>query len=255
MKRASAICSVLPALCLTYSIASQAQPPAAAPERPAFEVASIKVHRPTPGPFRSSREMGPAGISFTNADLNGCIRSAYGVAGYQIVGGQDGLPPDRYDILAKAAGAVPKAQLMLMLQMLLEDRFKLKVHREIKELPVYGLVVGKKGLRVHAGKEGGETEIGGASHFINSRGMTMKDLAGVLSQITQTSGRPVLDMTGLSGVFDITLDFIADDSVPGDSNSGADMFSALKEIGLKLEPRKSPIEVVIVDHAEKPSEN
>jgi uncharacterized protein (TIGR03435 family) len=255
MKRTLSICPLLPALCFMYSIASRAQPPAPVPDRPAFEIASVKLHRPTRGPFRSTREAGSAGISFTNVDLNGCVRSAYGVAAYQIVDGQSRLPPDRYDILANAASAVPKARLMLMLQVLLEDRFKLKVHREIKELPVYGLVVGKKGVRVRAGKEGGETEIGGASHFIDSRGMTMKDLAGALSQITQRSGRPVLDMTGLSGVFDITLDFAADDSAPGDSNSGPDIFAALEEIGLKLEPRKSPIEVLVVDHAEKASEN
>lgn len=255
MKRTSAIFCVLPTVCLMYSTAGRAQSPATGPNRPAFEVASIKLHRPTPGPFRSYKEVGPAGISFTNFDLNGCIRSAYGVAGYQIVGGLGWLTSDRYDIVAKAAAAVPKAQLMLMLQTLLEDRFKLKVHRETQELPVYGLVVGKKGLRVHPGKEDGETEIGGAAHLINSRGMTMKDLASFLSQFTLRSGRPVLDMTGLTGVFDITLDFVTDDFAPGDNNPSPDIFTALQEIGLKLEPRKSPIEVLVIDYAEKPSEN
>jgi uncharacterized protein (TIGR03435 family) len=230
-----------------------------AQEKPRFEVASVKLHQPTPGPFRSTKEVGPAGVTFTNVDLNSSIRSAYGVAGYQIVGGpgwltQTGLTQNRYDIVAKAAGAVPKEQLMLMLQTLLEDRFRLRVHREMKERPVFGLVVGKKGLKVHAGKEDGETEIGGTAHLIDSRGISMKGLASALTQFTLRSDRPVLDMTGLPGVFDITLDFVTDDLAARD-NPGADIFAALQEIGLQLEPRNSLIEVLSIDSAENVSGN
>jgi uncharacterized protein (TIGR03435 family) len=84
--------------------------------------------------------------------------------------------------------------------------------------------------------------------------MTMKSLAGFLSQITQQSGRPVLDMTGLTGVFDVTLDFVPD-ATTGDNNADPDIFSALLNLGLKLEPRMAPLEVIVIDRALKPSEN
>jgi uncharacterized protein (TIGR03435 family) len=229
---------VLPALCVVIVAGSSAQSQAPAPERPAFEVASIKLRQPTP-PFRVSTEIGPAGIHYNNVTLKNCIRSA--------------INSERYEIISKAASAVPKAQLMLMLQTLIETRFGLKLHRETKELPVYALVVGKGGLKLHAGKEGGETEVGGARHLIDSRGMGMQQLAGFLSQFTQSSGMPVLDMTGVPGVFDVTLDFVSGDAA--DKSADPDIFTAVQELGLKLESRKSPLEVLVIDHVEKPSEN
>jgi uncharacterized protein (TIGR03435 family) len=84
--------------------------------------------------------------------------------------------------------------------------------------------VGKNGLKLKPGKVDGETEIGGAGHLINSRGMTMHALAGALTQITQGSGRPILDLTGLDGIFDITLDFVSD-QLAGDNNSDPDIFA------------------------------
>jgi uncharacterized protein (TIGR03435 family) len=243
---------VLPALCVVIVAGSSAQSQAPAPERPAFEVASIKLRQPTP-PFRVSTEIGPAGIHYNNVTLKNCIRSAYGVEPYRILGGPDWINSERYEIISKAASAVPKAQLMLMLQTLIETRFGLKLHRETKELPVYALVVGKGGLKLHAGKEGGETEVGGARHLIDSRGMGMQQLAGFLSQFTQSSGMPVLDMTGVPGVFDVTLDFVSGDAA--DKSADPDIFTAVQELGLKLESRKSPLEVLVIDHVEKPSEN
>jgi len=247
---------VFAALCLVYLAGSQVQAQAPDQGRPAFEVASVKLHRPTPGPLRASANVGPAAIHYTNVTLKSSIRSAYGFESYRMVGGPDWLTSERYDIEAKAALASPREQLMRMLQTLLEDRFHLKVHREMRELPTYALVVGKSGLKIHPGKENGETEVGGAVHLINSRGMTMKQLAAFLSQITERSGHPVLDTTGLTGVYDITLDFDPDDAKPSDDHSQPDLFAALQEqLGLKLEPRKTSLEVLVIDHAEKPSEN
>jgi uncharacterized protein (TIGR03435 family) len=245
---------VLP-LWLVVLTASRAQSPTMATARPAFEVASIKLRRATPGPLSVSTGVGPAGIDYKNVTLMTCIRAAYGFQRYRILGGDDWLNSERYDILARAASAAPKTGLMLMLQMMLEDRFKLKVHRETKEIPIYALVVGKNGLKLRPGKEDGETEIGGAGHLINSRGMTMKALAGALTQITQRSGRPIQDMTGIEGVYDITLDFVSSDVADADNGPGPDIFSALQEAGLKLEPRKSSLEVLVIDHAQRPSEN
>ncbi|HEY1340098.1 MAG TPA: TIGR03435 family protein [Bryobacteraceae bacterium] len=239
---------VLLVLCVAW-----AQTPLTA--RPAFEVASVKVHPRTPGPLRAYSHVQPAGIDFNNVALRGCIRSAYGMEQYRILGGPDWMTSERYDIVAKASAAAPKDQLMLMLQALLEDRFKLKVHRETRELPVYGLVVGKNGPKLRPGKEDGATEVGGARHLIDSRGMSMKQLAGFLSEFTQRSGMPVLDMTGLDGLFDITLDFAGDDAAAAANGDTPDIFTAVLQLGLKLEPRKSPLEVLVVDSAQKPSEN
>jgi len=227
------------ALILPAVIASQSQMPA---DRPAFEAASVKLHQPVPGPFRSSTGIEPGGINFTNVNLKGCIRAAYGVPPSRITGGADWLNEERYDIVAK--------RLMLMLQTLLEDRFQLKLHHETKELPIYALVVGKNGPKMHPGKEDGETEIGGVAHLIDSRGMTMKALAGALSRLSPQVDLPVFDMTGLPGVFDVTLD------VEPDDDSGQSIFTALQEqLGLKLEPRKGPVEILAIDHAAKPSDN
>jgi uncharacterized protein (TIGR03435 family) len=196
-----------------------AQPPAAA-DRPAFEVASVKLHQPEPGPFRSSSSVETGGIHFTNVNLKGCIRAAYEVQQNRISGGPDWIVSERYDIVAKAASAVPRERLMLMLRTLLEDRFQLRLHRETKELPIYALVVGKNGPKMRPGKEDGETEIGGGAHLIDSRGMTMKALAGALPRISQEVDRPVFDMTGLAGVFDVTLDVEADEKPAADAASG-----------------------------------
>jgi uncharacterized protein (TIGR03435 family) len=244
------------ALCLILPAALPAQPRTTAADRPAFEVASVKPHPPAPGPFRSSTSIETGGINFTNVNLKGCIRAAYEVQPNRISGGPDWIASERYDIVAKAASAVPKARLMLMLQTLLEDRFQLRLHRETKEFPIYALVAGKNGPKIRPGKEDGETEIGGGAHLIDSRGMTMKALAGVLSRLSPEVDRPVFDMTGLTGVFDITLDVETEDKSAADADSGQSILTALQEqLGLKLEPRKGPVEIIVIDQAVKASGN
>jgi uncharacterized protein (TIGR03435 family) len=232
-------------ICLLLSASLWAQP--------GFEVASVKLHQPGPGPLRVQTSVEPAGIHFTNVTLKACIRQAYELEPYRIFGGPDWLTSERYDITAKAAAAESRAQLMRMLQALLEERFQLKLHREIREMPVYALVVAKNGPKLHAAKVEGETEIGGADgHRFSGKGVTMKMFAGALSR-SQPWDRPILDMTGLTGAFDISLDFARDDgAAPADSAAGPSIFAALQEqLGLKLEPRKSPMEVLVIDSAVK----
>jgi len=228
--------------------AGRAQTQTTAKARPSFEVASIKFRPFTPGPLRVSPGVDAAGIQYRNVTLIDCIRNAYGVQRYQIFGGSDWLRSDRYDILAKASSPFPKTQLMLMLQVLLEDRFRLKTHSETRELPIYALRVGQNGLQLKPGKVDGETQIGDGRHLINSRGMTMQALAGFLTQILQVSGRPVLDKTGLDGVFDITLDFVPDD-LAVDNNSAPNVFAAL-QVARKLGKGKRVV-TIIPDSAER----
>jgi uncharacterized protein (TIGR03435 family) len=228
-----------------------------AAELPSFEVASVRTHKPEPGPFRVSNAVEIGRINFNNVTLKGCIRQAYGLRQYQVVGGQAWLNDDRYDIAAKASGAASKDQLMLMLQTLLAERFHLAVHRETKEMPTYSLVVAKKGPKIHPMKDDGSgVEIGAdPAHPYAVRNISMAMFAGVLSRSQQVD-RPVLDHTGLEGVFTFTLDLAADDSPSADGVVGPSIFTALQEqLGLKLEPDRGPVETLVIDHAERPTQN
>ena len=142
-------------------------------------------------------------------------------------------------------------QRMLMLQALLAERFKLAVHRETKELPIYTLVVGKGGPKFRAVEDDGSaTEIGsGGGHQIQAHHVSMKSLAATLQG---SVGDTVVDATGLIGLYDINLDFNVDESKP---DEGPTVFEAVQRVGLKLEARKGPVEVVVIDHVEKPSAN
>jgi len=221
---------------------------------PTFEVASVKAHKLEPGPLRVSTGVEVGRINYSNVTLKGCIREAYGLRPYQVAGGPGWLNDDRFDIIAKASGPASKMQLMLMLRVLLADRFHFTFHVETKEMPVYSLIVAKKGPRLLTAKdEAGGTEIGGdAAHAFTARNISMTQFAGSLSRIREVD-RPVLDATGLKGLFDLTLEFAKDDD---DSATGPTIFTALQEqLGLKLEPARGPVEILVVDHAEKPSQN
>jgi uncharacterized protein (TIGR03435 family) len=222
--------------------------------RLAFDVASIKPHLVSPGPFRSTTHVDPEGIRYSNVTLKDAIAQAYSVASYQITGGPEWLSSERYDIAAKAATPAPKPQLMLMLRTLLEERFGLKLHQETRELPIYALVVGKGGPKMRPVKDTGSTEMGGGDdHQLTARQVSMEALARTFSR---QFGRQVLDLTGLPGVFDFNLDYAPDNVAPSDDGLAPSIFTALQEqLGLRLEARKGLVEVVVIDHAEKPSEN
>lgn len=231
----------------------------AASVAPAFEVASVKQDKA--GGDRNSMATGPAGINYSNVTLKACLRAAYGLKDYQILG-PAWLNSDKYDIVAKAAGSTPDDQLYLMLQKLLADRFKLKIHRESKELPVYALVVvGKNGPKFHEAEGDGPPRrrlVNGSLVFQSS---PVSMLAEYLMRIPSI-GRPVLDMTGLKGIYDMNVNLVEGDE---ELKSEAAMklalergiFTALQEqLGLKLEPRRSVVDLLIVDQAERvPTEN
>lgn len=248
----------LPALFLVLAVALATSLPnraqSIAGPRLAFDVASIKSHLPTPGPFRSSTQVDPQGIRYSNVILKSAIAQAYSVASYQITGGPEWLGLERYDIVAKAAAPAPKPQLMLMVRTLLEERFGLRLHQETRELPIYALVVGKGGPKIRLVADTGATEIGGGDdHQLTARQVSMEALARTLSR---QFGRQVVDMTGLQGVFDFNLDYAPDEVAPSDGGSAPSIFTALQEqLGLRLEARKGPVEVVVIDHADKPSQN
>jgi uncharacterized protein (TIGR03435 family) len=224
------------------------------PQRTEFEVASVKPHSSSAGGSPHVSIAGdPGRLTYTNITVRGLIREAYGVSKlYPLSGRADALSTDRYDVIAKVAPDASKQQRMLMLQALLADRFKLVVHRETKELPIYALVAGKNGLKFHAVEDDGsaaETGSGGG-HQIKGHHISMKLLAATLQGWI---GDTVVDETGLTGLFDLNLDFNADESM---SSEGPTVFEAVeRQLGLKLEARKGPAEVIVIDHVEKPSAN
>jgi uncharacterized protein (TIGR03435 family) len=230
---------------------------AAAQETASFEVASIKFH---PGPITmSGGGIHGATLSDTALTLLNLTEDAYNLRRDQISGGPSWIDSDRYDVIAKAEGegALAGDKAMQMLQALLADRFQLKLHRETRETPVYELVVGKNGPKLKASSADAK-----GRNFVsaNSAGMHMEAANGTMErlarQLSVTAGRPVIDKTGLAGYYAFTLDWASAIQPTQPDSDIPSMFTAVQEqLGLKLESAKAPVEMLIVDRAEKPSEN
>jgi bla regulator protein blaR1 len=241
---------------LANAPSSRAQSQGDAASRPAFEVASVKLTahgRNAEGwSYSDVKIASPGRLVGTNASLDECIRWAYDIKEYQI-SRPDWLNSDAasYDIEAKAPPNTTPRQMRLMLQTLLGERFKLVLHRETKLLPVYWLKVGKNGphlQRTTLDAGGGLTANGGREGVrVTGDSATMETLAHRLSLDLD---HPVFDKTGIQGTFWIRLEWARE----GD---GPSVFAAVQEqLGLKLEASKAPIEILVIDHAERmPTEN
>jgi uncharacterized protein (TIGR03435 family) len=245
-----------------------------------FDVVSVKMHNPDNHEGRM--QLTPDGIRLSNLQLQDLIVQSYGlVLSDQIVGLPNWANTERFDIEAKVAGADIAAfrrltldQVRSMGRPILADRFKFAGHQEKKVLPLYALVVAKDGSKLTpstlSGQDGdARTGLIGMRHQSNTngtspsmneltaRGVTMDRLASTLSQ--QGLGRVVLDNTGLTDRYDFKLTW-ASESVAADTNStdtsGPSIFTAVSEqLGLKLEPSKEPVPVLVIDHIEMPSLN
>lgn len=238
-----------------------------APERPVFEVASIKMYSdgaPFPRDGTIGIRVSPDGVAWRYARLSFCIGWAYEIPG-RIVG-PDWIH-DRYDIVAKASAPVSKAQLRLMVQALLEDRFKIKVRRETVELPVVALVVAKNGPKnLQPSKDGDPPKYDAANGKLSFQG-SMANFATILGNSPPYGVREdVVDRTGIAGLFNLTLnvgDFDVNDPAFGgkyeemQSAAVAFLSSALeKQYGLRLEHRKVPLASLVVESGNKvPTEN
>jgi len=249
-----------------------AQSPAARPAFDEFEVATIK---PTDPDFRGRfiRMESAHQLVARNHALNTLIAAAYNLNPRAISGGPAWIESDRYDILAKAPGEVrPNLdEQMAMLRKLLADRFKLTFHREQKELSIYALTVAKSGSKLKESTVSPDESPIGPPPLIfvvtppavrlPGRYATMGELASVFQR--GALDRPVVDKTGLSGRYDFDLEFTPDDTqfsgalggLPGDSPLPG-LFTAIQQqLGLRLEATKGPVDVLVVDRAERPSEN
>lgn len=272
------------------------QAPAA---RPRFEVASVKRNMSCGG-RRSGGPPTPGRLTMECATLQTLIENAYYIFAdgrsvnpktIEISGGPNWMLSDTYDIAAKAEDSAGIAQMAgPMMQALLEERFGLKIHRESKEVPVYFLTVAKGGPKLDPTKEGScvtidinhpPTPVAGQPRPVRcgSQGMSLKDGIVTMSlrgatmglfandaALTRVVGRPIIDKTGLTGQFDIHLEFAPDTPMgSGEATAppsrsaalsvGPSIFEAFQQVGLRLEPGKGSVEILVIDHLERPSEN
>jgi uncharacterized protein (TIGR03435 family) len=263
-------------------------------KRVEFEVSSIKPAPPPTGMgMRIMMGGDPGRVNMSNITVKDMIRQAYQVKDFQI-SGPDWMNTTRFDVVATIPAGVPRDQIPLMWQSLLADRFKLTLHREKRELPVYALVVGKNGPKMKESEDTGEPAPQGPPGIPGMgprRGMVQmgrgkltanKMTVGAFAELlSRQMDRPVLDETGLKPSFDFTLEWTPDErqrmqfipggggpppgaedhprpaSPDGPQSSGPTIFAAVQEqLGLKMESKKSLAEILVIDHVEKtPTEN
>lgn len=292
------------ALILPLVIAMLGAPPIAAQSVPAstpkFEVASIKPCKVETGRMRTGGDASPGRLStgcdfLVNEDNLGLIQRAYvrfagghrnpfGVLAIQ--GGPAWIHSEAYRIDARAEGHASQEMMQgPMLQALLEERFKLKLHRATRQGPVYELTLAKGGPKLKPFQEGTcapmpltlpmpapppgqrycRAMVGLANPSVTAEGSTLSEFSKLLNLALD---RPVIDKTGLTARFDIHLEFSPDQATPGlrgpvpgapaspSDPSGPTIFTAIQEqLGLKLVPARGPIELLVIDHVERPSEN
>ena len=237
-------------------------------QRPEFDVASLKpvvldgadTYTANLGTYRNGV------VTLTNTTLAECIRFAYDITTDDLLTGPDWIKNKgvRFDILAKTAPVTTRSQALLMLQALLEDRFKLELRREPRVLSYYALTAPNGVGEMQSAQD---PPVAGANSLglgrIHHKSISMLLLATLISRFTRT---PVLDQTGIPGLFDVTLDWARDNGMPpsaapvvpaADMADGPSISEAVqKQLGLKLEKRKGPVDVMVVEHAEKtPVEN
>ena len=217
-----------------------------------FDVASIKPYRELSGP--SSIRASAGRIRMDNVSLRKLTLWAYGIPDdreYALVG-PEWMGSERFIIEATFSASSSPDQVRHMTQTLLAERFKLATHRETRELPMYTLVVDRNGAKIQPAEAGAGSTRGGLGKLEATR-IPMQKLADLLARIT---GYQVVEATGLKGVYSFKLEWTPDDAASA-GDSGPSLLSALREqLGLKLEGRKGPVDVLVVDHIERaPTEN
>jgi uncharacterized protein (TIGR03435 family) len=276
---------------MTSQLAPQSAPIAASD--PAFEVASVKPNRSGDAGWRLDPQPGGR-LTGTNVTAAALIRFAYELPDFQMFGGPKWLNSDRFDVVAKAEGDPPLKQRRLMLRTLMAERFKLTAHTETRELPIFALVLARNDGRIGPQLRRTEADCAGVDrpsldlgvgpspstgpprcgYFgfapgadfrsgrggLGFRGLTMAAFAKILVPMVR---RSVDDQTGLTGYFDAEFDFMAElpapPPPPGVSNPFGNEFSSVftvlpEQLGLKLKPATGPVEVLVIDRVEPPSQ-
>jgi uncharacterized protein (TIGR03435 family) len=225
--------------------------PQPAATRPEFDVASLKPVV-LDGKDSYSANLGSVRngiLTMTNVTLADCLRVAYGMPTEDQIAGPEWVKSKsvRFDILAKAPPGTSREAAFRMLQPLLEERFQMTFHHEAREMSYLALTVAKGGSKMKAAKEPPEGVVSLHSHHIQHSHIDMTLLAYLISRFTRTR---VLDRTGLEGEFEVDLAWAPEDAPPDEEVQGLGLYAAIqKQLGLKLEARKGPIDVLVVDKA------
>jgi len=231
----------------------------ASPQSPTFDAASIKPSKV--GTDSSSWNSRLGYLVMKNQSLQRLIAIAYGFPDEQrVLGGPKWVASDRFDVEGRAVGPAKDPELLLMLQNLLADRFRLAVHRETKNGSGFSLALIKGGLKIHPD----ETE--GKQVWNSRRGKIVAErvsMAKMAESLTGLLGAPVVDVTDAKGRYSFTLEWTPDaphtagpDGTSAAAPSGPSLEDVLgSQLGLKLENRRLPIDIIMIDKAEKPTEN
>ena len=260
-------------------------------QRPAFQVATIKPSSGTETRAGMGFSAGGRGFTTVNATVRDLIQEAYNVkSAGQIEGASGWMTADKFDIEARMDDAQVEAmtnlamekkieQVRLMLQSLLEERFALKLSESTRQATFFDLVVAKGGAKLKPTEMAPVDATGAPAHSVNgtrllrrgpgkleATGASMGLLTDTLSRLHElgaeggfTVGELIVDKTGLTGMYDWTLNWTPDAVAQGDDvgdAGGPSLFTALQEqLGLKLEKTKAPVEVLVIEHVERPTEN
>lgn len=256
------LCGLLVIASASYS---QTKIPPTVQPKLTFDVASIRQSNPTKhGP----QEIAAHADSYTASYLpvKMMIAFMYRIPARQIVGGPRWLQDDRYDVEAKADKKYSVDDLDAMYQNLLIDRFHLRYHLETKEENVYALTIDNSGSKLKVDDQPPNYDLpinfSGLGVMTGTR-VAMPYFCWMLGQLLQGEERPVVDMTGLNGLYDFHLSFLPPglpqeefDQLPPEARDRPSLFDALKnELGLRLAPRKGPVQYFVIDHIDRPSEN
>jgi bla regulator protein BlaR1 len=248
---------------------------------PSLEIVAVKPNHS--GDKTTRFGLLPDRFTVTNVSVKDLIKYAYGVKDYQLSRAPSWIDHDRYDVdLKEKDSPVTGAQNFnadvqqrrrLMVQALLADRFQLKVHQEIRDLPTYALVVGNNGPKFSQTPGPVPVLAGGRIMILNGHlSMTALPVSALAGALSEQFGRSVIDETGLTGNYDLNLQWTAGSKTPTangtengsqepanmpllDSSESSILTAVQEQLGLQLEPQRGPVQFLVIDHAERPSEN
>jgi uncharacterized protein (TIGR03435 family) len=253
--------AVVAPACAVAALLGAQQVPAEVPRPPQFEAASVRPNRS--GSLSLEFQTPPGRLAVRNADLRTLIKNAFQIRqDVDLIGGPRWIETERFDITATAAEKASHDRILLMLQALLFERFKLAVHHEPRQAQVYKLRIASGAPKVRELKAGMTPRSAGPdTRLITILGKT----SGLTRALSKFLGRDVIDETGLTGSYDLSIEVAKDDPIiaAGSADTGnragpaaPSLFSALQEqLGLKLVSEKAEVSILVIDHVERPSTN
>jgi uncharacterized protein (TIGR03435 family) len=218
----------------------------------AFAVASVKLN--TSGYNAAGNKFGPDTMRWTNVPLKDLLQETYRLKNYQVLNAPPWTETDRWDIDAKCAGPATSQEQFEMLGTLLAERFQLRFHRETRQLPILRLEIAKNGPKLATAHPQDSDHKWGTLVDRGLLDMHGADMRNFLYWLSSQLNQPIVDQTGLTGIYDLKLEWAPDDASSDDSRLS--IFAAVdSELGLKLVAAKGPVDVLVVEHVERATGN